>query len=131
MQLSIEEVKKLDSNSYQIIDIRSEEEVAHGAIKGALNIQAEEIESDERVSHDKKLVIVCSRGKTSVDVAEYLTEKGFDAASLKGGYISWLLDAMKEDRARHSGVPISHAKDSRCRSRRPGTSIGSSFLENE
>ena len=34
MQLSIEEVKKLDSNSYQIIDIRSEEEVAHGAIKG-------------------------------------------------------------------------------------------------
>lgn len=60
MQLSIEEVKKLDSNSYQIIDIRSEEEVAHGAIKGALNIQAEEIESDERVLHDKKLVIVCS-----------------------------------------------------------------------
>ena len=97
MQLSIEEVKKLDSNSYQIRDIRSEEEVAHGAIKGALNIQAEEIESDERVLHDKKLVIVCSRGKTSVDVAEYLTEKGFDAASLKGGYISWLLDAMKED----------------------------------
>lgn len=97
MQLSIEEVKKLDSNSYQIIDIRSEEEVAHGAIKGALNIQAEKIESDERVLHDKKLVIVCSRGKTSVDVAEYLTEKGFDAASLKGGYISWLLDAMKED----------------------------------
>ena len=41
--------------------IRSEEEVAHGAIKGALNIQAEEIESDERVPHDKKLVIVCSR----------------------------------------------------------------------
>ena len=32
-----------------------------------------------------------------MDVAEYLTEKGFDAASLKGGYISWLLDAMKED----------------------------------
>ena len=63
MQLSIEEVKKLDSNSYQIIDIRSEEEVAHGAIKGALNIQAEEIESDERVLHDKKLVIVCSRGR--------------------------------------------------------------------
>ena len=60
MQLSIEEVKKLDSNSYQIIDIRSEEEVAHGAIKGALNIQADEIESDERVLHDKKLVIVCS-----------------------------------------------------------------------
>ena len=68
MQLSIEEVKKLDSNSYQIIDIRSEEEVAHGAIKGALNIQAEEIESDERVLHDKKLVIFCISGKKRLDV---------------------------------------------------------------
>ena len=29
MQLSIEEVKKLDSNSYQIIDIRSEEAVSY------------------------------------------------------------------------------------------------------
>ena len=33
MQLSIEEVKKLDSNSYQIIDIRSEEEVAHSIFR--------------------------------------------------------------------------------------------------
>ena len=98
MQLTIEEIKKLDKNSYQIIDIRSEDEVNHGAIPGALNIEAESIESDERVPHDKKLVICCSRGKNSVDVAEYLEEKGFDAVSLKGGYISWLLDAMKEDK---------------------------------
>ena len=32
------------------------------------------------------------------------TEKGFDAASLKGGYISWLLDAMKEDEVAESGT---------------------------
>ena len=49
------------------------------------------------ISTDKKLVICCSRGKKSVDIAEYLCEKGFDAVSLKGGYVSWLLDAMKED----------------------------------
>ena len=86
MQLSIEEVKKLDSNSYQIIDIRSEEEVAHGAIKGALNIQAEEIESDERVPHDKKLVIVCSRGKDECGCGRVShRKKGFDdGQSLKG-----------------------------------------------
>ena len=97
MQISIEEIKKLEKDSYQIIDIRSEDEVSHGAIPGALNIAAEEIEKSVDISTDKKLVICCSRGKKSVDIAEYLCEKGFDAVSLKGGYVSWLLDAMKED----------------------------------
>lgn len=97
MQISIEEIKKLEKDSYQIIDIRSEDEVSHGAIPGALNLAAEEIEKSVDISPDKKLVICCSRGKKSVDIAEYLCEKGFDAVSLKGGYVSWLLDAMKED----------------------------------
>ncbi len=35
MQLSIEEVKKLDSNSYQIIDIRSEERGGARCHKGS------------------------------------------------------------------------------------------------
>ena len=38
MQISIEEIKKLEKDSYQIIDIRSEDEVSHGAIPGALNL---------------------------------------------------------------------------------------------
>ena len=38
----------------------------------------------------------------------YLTEKGFDAASLKGGYISWLLDAMKEDEVAERSVWYSY-----------------------
>ena len=58
--------------------------MAHGAIKGALNIQAEEIESDERVVHDKKLVIVCSVVRRVWTWQKYLTEKGFDAGKLKG-----------------------------------------------
>ena len=32
MGITIEELKKLDKNTYQIIDIRDENEVAHGAI---------------------------------------------------------------------------------------------------
>ena len=72
MQISIEENKKLEKDSYQIIDIRSEDEVSHGAIPGALNLAAEEIEKSVDISPDKKLVICCSRGKKSVDIAEYL-----------------------------------------------------------
>ena len=46
---------------------------------------------------NKKLVICCSRGKYSQEVVPGLIEKGFDAVSLKGGYIAWLMDLMRED----------------------------------
>ena len=43
----------------------------------------------------KKLVICCSRGINSKEVAENLTEEGLDAVSLERGYIAWLMDVMK------------------------------------
>ena len=93
----IEELKKLDKNTYQIIDIRDENEVAHGAIPGAVATPADSIEGNENIDFSKKLVICCSRGRFSVEVAEGLEEKGMDAVSLEGGYIAWLLDAMKQE----------------------------------
>ena len=36
MEMTIQEVKQLDKNSYQIIDIRDDNEIAHGAIPGAV-----------------------------------------------------------------------------------------------
>ena len=91
------ELKKLDKNTYQIIDIRDENEVAHGAIPGAVATPADSIEGNENIDFSKKLVICCSRGRFSVEVAEGLEEKGMDAVSLEGGYIAWLLDAMKQE----------------------------------
>ena len=51
--------------------------------------------SDERIDKEKTIVVCCSRGRESVDVAEQLREQGLDALSLEGGYIAWLLDFMK------------------------------------
>ena len=34
--ITIEELKQLPENSYQIIDIRDEIEISHGAVKGAV-----------------------------------------------------------------------------------------------
>ena len=52
-------------------------------------------------------------------MAEYLTEKGFDAASLKGGYISWLLDAMKEDEVAERDIKQMWSKASERNLRNP------------
>ena len=97
MNITIEELKKLEKGSYQIIDIRDENEVAHGAIPGAVATLADAIEGNPAIDFSKKLVICCSRGRFSVEVAESLEEKGMDAVSLEGGYIAWLLDAMKQE----------------------------------
>ena len=96
MGISVKELKQLDKNAYQIIDIRDEMEISHGAIPGAVALSAEAIEGGEQIDPSKKLVICCSRGKFSVEVAEHLKELGFDAVSLDGGYIAWLMDIMSE-----------------------------------
>ena len=99
MRISIEELNQLEKESYQIIDIRSESEVAHGAVKGALAIPEDQIVGNEAIDFGRRLVICCSRGEHSVEVAEHLTEQGIDAVSLNGGYVAWLIDTMKQKEA--------------------------------
>ncbi len=105
MEITVQELRNLNQNSYQIIDMRDETEISHGSIPNAVHMSAEEIEkvienqTEGVFSREKKLVICCARGRVSVDVAEALCESGYDAVSLQGGYISWLLDTMKQQEA--------------------------------
>lgn len=105
MEITVQELRDLNQNSYQIIDMRDETEISHGSIPNAVHMSAEEIEkvienqTEEVFSREKKLVICCARGRVSVDVAEALCEAGYDAVSLQGGYIAWLLNTMKQQEA--------------------------------
>lgn len=94
MGITIDELKKLNKDTYEIIDIRDEIEVAHGEIKGAINVSQDNLLNNPDIDYSKKLIICCSRGIVSEDVASFLKDKGYDAQSLEGGYISWLLDIM-------------------------------------
>ena len=93
--ITIEELKKLPAESYQIIDVRDEIEISHGAVKGALACKPEEIMENPEVDKTRKLVICCSRGINSKEIAKKLEKEGLDAVSLEKGYIAWLMDAMK------------------------------------
>ena len=100
MSISIAELKKLEKDSYELLDIRSEVEISHGAIPGAIAVKPEEIEKklkNKELDPEKKQVICCSRGKISVEIAEELEEEGYNAESLEGGYVAWLMDVMKEE----------------------------------
>lgn len=99
MSITIEELNKLDKDTYQIIDIRDKEEVQKDEMPGAVYVPSDEIETSEKVALSKKLIICCRIGKISIDVAERLREKGVDAVSLEGGYTAWLLDSIKRKEA--------------------------------
>ena len=96
MGISVKELKKLNENNYQIIDIRDPIEISHGMIAGAVAIKPEEIEKSKKIDVSKKLIICCSKGKFSNEVAENLRQKGFQAENLDGGYLAWLMDRMSE-----------------------------------
>ena len=96
MSITIAELKNRNKDSYQLIDIRDAIEISHGAVPDAVMVSAEDIETSSEVGKDKLLVIFCARGVVSIDVAEHLKEKGYQAESLEGGYAAWLLDVMSK-----------------------------------
>ncbi len=97
MEITVEELQKLEAGSYQIIDIRSQIETAHGKIPGAVCIDREHVLETELLETGKKLVVCCSRGQYSGQIAQALCERGLDAVSLAGGYAAWLLDTMRRE----------------------------------
>ena len=105
MSITVDELFAMNPETYQIIDIRGEQEVARGAIDGALHLDKDEISASPEVDKTKKLVICCSRGETSIGVAEKLCEEGFDAVSLQGGYASWLLARFRPVSYTHLTLP--------------------------
>ena len=112
MSITIAELKNRNKDSYRLIDIRDAIEISHGAVPDAVVVPAEEIETSSEVDKDKLLVIFCARGVVSIDVAEHLKEKGYQAESLEGGYAAWLLDVMSkpEEQNKAKNVELSLRK---------------------
>ena len=106
MNISAKEMKALDKDSYQVIDIRSELDISYGAIPGSIYVSPDNIENNENIDCSKKLIICCARGKNSLEIAENLCEKGYDAVNLEGGYIAWLMDTMNEEIAENKAKDV-------------------------
>ncbi|PWJ11538.1 ATP-binding protein [Ruminococcus flavefaciens] len=87
--ITAEELAKLESGSFTLIDIRDSSAFEYGHIDGAVNIAQEDISAAE-LHDDRKFIICCRSGIISRDIADELCDKGFDAYNLEGGYVEWL-----------------------------------------
>lgn len=94
MSISVKRMKKLLKDDYQIIDIRSAAEIAHGEIPEAVIVAPENVLDNKNIDYSKKLIICCARGEKSEETARILQSEGYDAQSLEGGFGAWLLDKM-------------------------------------
>lgn len=86
----IEELEQ-DNRDKQIIDMRSAEDFQKESYPGAEHIYWEEFEEQmDRISKEKPVYLICYTGQKSDDIAEELTEQGYEIYSIDGGYRSYL-----------------------------------------
>lgn len=93
-QISVDEVHKAIENAdVTIIDVRTPQEVAKGAIKGSVAIPLDELETKIREQvQDKNRVIYlyCLSGSRSEMAADMLTNLGYSQAfSMSNGLMMW------------------------------------------
>lgn len=89
-------------NNVQLIDVRTSEEFNAGHIEGAINIdfKNEEVfyQSFQRLDKKNPVYVYCRSGNRSKKSADKLLEMGFSKVyDLKGGYIDWNLNELKNN----------------------------------
>ena len=100
-EITLEELKALKKESYELIDIRDEGLTLYGMIPGAVNIFIEDLEESillADIPKDKKLIFYCEVGRKSReidDTEEYL--EGRDCYSLADGYVGYIRAGIQSD----------------------------------
>ena len=99
-EITYDELKGLDKDSYVLIDIRDEELISQGMIPGAINIVSEELESSKEladISPEKKLIFYCQVGRKTKEIDDTLEcLDGRDCYSLSEGYVGYVCSCIND-----------------------------------
>lgn len=111
IDLTIDQLKQLQENEYQLIDMRDNIAYQHGFIPGAINLsECEFWKNIEQLDKSKKIILYCMKGVISKDIASELNEQGYDAYNLDGGYGKWLINSFKKEEVRYKEIEKSIQK---------------------
>ncbi len=88
-------------SSPQVVDVRSPERAALGHIEAPVYVnlagsRIRELSDAAELGLDRArpVIVVCDRGISSRSVTELLLDQGFDARSLRGGMLAWMLASV-------------------------------------
>ena len=89
--ISVEELEKIDSSKITIVDVRPADQYSRGSFPGAVNIPLDEFEERmESVDREKMVYVLCHTGDRSRDCVEKLSDAGYEAVNIEGGYRAYL-----------------------------------------
>ncbi|MBX7423464.1 CoA-disulfide reductase [Clostridium chauvoei] len=85
--INIDELKDFNPEKSILLDVRYEEEVINGAIKGAINIPVNNLRKNiSKLDKNKEILIYCAVGIRGYIAGRILTHNGFKVKNLNGGY---------------------------------------------
>lgn len=101
---TIEELQE-DTREKQIIDIRDAADFEKETYPGAVNIYWEELVAHmDEIRKDCPVYLLCYTGQKSEEIAEELTEQGYEIYSIKNGYRAWLKMKLSKMMADHNAA---------------------------
>ena len=101
---TIEELQE-DTREKQIIDIRDAADFEKETYPGAVNIYWEELAVHmAEIRKDCPVYLLCYTGQKSEEIAEELTEQGYEIYSIKNGYRAWLKMKLSKMMADHNAA---------------------------
>ncbi len=77
-----------------LVDLRSETMYGFGTVRGAINIPAERAGELYDLPKDKPVYLFCQVGEISGEFAELLSDAGYDACNLTGGYREYMRQSL-------------------------------------
>jgi len=91
--ISVEELKaRLDGGERpRMIDVREEDEVAHGMIPGAQHLPLGQIPQQlAAIPKNEEVIFICRSGYRSDQACQYLSAQGYEGVTnMIGGMLAW------------------------------------------
>lgn len=85
--ISAKDFASLDFSTITIVDLREPDEVLVKGFEGAINIPFSEFATKlDTVPNDKPVYVICRTGDFSEEVAEILSDRGYEAYNVDGGF---------------------------------------------
>lgn len=85
--------KKLATDSFQLIDVRTPAEFAESHLHGATNINVQDTAfvalAMAQLNKERPIAVYCRSGKRSAMACSILSKEGFKTINLQGGIIAW------------------------------------------
>ena len=98
MQYQIEYNELQKTKDYTLVDIRDEKSFNFGHIQGAVNIPNKVfVKNIQTMPKENKYYIYCHRGNVSLNLAQTLQQQGYNVFALKGGYVNWVENEIKNN----------------------------------